>query len=151
MSAGGGKAWGKASRLIGKTIKTTLKGVEQEVASRSYRASNELRNSALFVLRGKRSGRVYRVPGTGKTYTASAPGEPPAVRTGAFRLSWGTHVRVERYGKRFIAVSAIESGLRAGGNLLGDMLEGGTSRMAPRPYKDAVKNRAMPKIKAIYK
>lgn len=36
-------------------------------------------------LSGQRSGRRYRVPGTGTIYQASAPGESPAVRTGDLR------------------------------------------------------------------
>jgi len=167
------KAWGNASRVIGKTIATTLKGVQREVSQRAYRASNELRNASLFVLRGTRSGRVYKMPDThgekaskstrklmgdyghklrgGQLYRASAPGEPPVVRTGIFRNSWGTRVHVERSGKRFRCVSAIESKERAGGRLLGEMLENGTGRMAPRPYKRKIIDRALPKIKEIYK
>ncbi len=140
----------KASQIIGKMIATTLKGVQKEVSQRAYRASNELRNAELYVLRGQRSGKKYRVPGTRRKYTASAPGESPAVRTGVFRLSWGTHVHVEKNGTHFRAVSAIESKERAGGRLLGEMLENGTSRIAPRPYKQKVIDRALPKIKAIY-
>ncbi len=140
----------KASQIIGKMIATTLKGVQKEVSQRAYRASNELRNAELYVLRGQRNGKKYRVPGTRRKYTASAPGESPAVRTGVFRLSWGTHVHVEKNGTHFRAVSAIESKERAGGRLLGEMLENGTSRIAPRPYKQKVIDRALPKIKAIY-
>lgn len=144
------QAWNNASQVIGKTIQTTLKAVEKEVAQRTYRASNELRNAELEVLRGQRSGRVYKIPHTSKTYTASAPGQPPAVRTGAFRLSWGTHVHVEKVGVHFKAVAAIESKERAGGRLLGEMLENGTSKMAPRPYKQKIIDKALPKIKQIY-
>ena len=103
----------KSSQIIGKMIATTLKGVQKEVSQRAYRASNELRNAELYVLRGQRSGKKYRVPGTRRKYTASAPGESPAVRTGVFRLSWGTHVHVEKNGAHFRAVSAIESKERA--------------------------------------
>lgn len=140
----------KSSQIIGKMIATTLKGVQKEVSQRAYRASNELRNAELYVLRGQRSGKKYRVPGTRRKYTASAPGESPAVRTGVFRLSWGTHVHVEKNGTHFRAVSAIESKERAGGRRLGEMLENGTGRIAPRPYKQKVIDRALPKIKAIY-
>ena len=146
----------QATNIIGKTVKATLKNIEQEVAGRAYRASNELRNASLHVLRGQRSGRVYRVPFTKKTYQASAPGEPPAVRTGKFRTSWNTNVRVEKAGGRYRAVSMIESNLRAkskggGSHLLGDILEHGSTRMLPRPYKKAVVSRAMPAVQALYK
>ena len=36
-----GRAWGNASQVIGKTVAATLKGVQKEVAQRTYRASNE--------------------------------------------------------------------------------------------------------------
>ena len=114
-------------------------------------ASNQLRNASIFVLRGTRNGRVYLVPGTKQHYKASAPGESPANRTGIFRNSWGTHVHVEKNGVHFRAVAAIESKERAGGHLLGEMLENGTGKMKPRPYKQKVIDRALPKIKEIYK
>jgi len=145
------RAWGQASQVIGKTIATTLKGLQKEVGQRAYRASNELRNASLYVLRGKRTGKIYRVPNTGAKYRASAPGEPPAVRTGIFRNSWGTHVHVEKQGVHFRAVSAIESKEKAGGRLLGEMLERGAGKMAARPYKQQIIARALPKIKEIYK
>lgn len=145
------RAWGNVTLVIGKTIRTTLKGVEQEVSARTFRASNELRNSALRVLRGKRSGRMYRVPTTKQRYRASAPGEPPAVRTGLFRNSWGSRIHVEKRGKHFIAVASIQSNIRVGKYLLGDLLEYGAGNMGARPYKQAVRNMAMPKVIELYK
>ena len=51
--------------------------VTQEAKSRGYRAANALRSASLEVLRGQRSGKIYRKPFTKKaTYQASAPGEP---------------------------------------------------------------------------
>jgi len=159
------RAWKNASEVIGKTIQTTLKGVEQVMEARAYSASNALRSAALFVLKGQGSGRRYKVPGTHKRqrdkvsgkmrngvyYTASAPGEVPAKRLGDFMGSWMTQVRVERRGKKFYAIASIESNIRAGNRPLGDILEKGTSRMKPRPYKQAVVDRAMPRIKELYK
>lgn len=136
--------------------------IRQEMERRSFLAANELRNSSLKVLRGQRSGRRYKVPGTfrrqrdktdgkmknGRYYTASAPGEPPAVRTGTFRLSWQPTSRVvfEHY------VSRIESDVKTdnGKYTLGEVLENGTSRMAPRPYQDRILEDALPKIMRIY-
>lgn len=43
------------------------------------------RNQTVQNLAGARSGRTYKVPGTQVTYTASAPGEYPAVATGNLR------------------------------------------------------------------
>ena len=139
-----------ASSIIAQTIQSTLEGVEREVANRAYRASNELRNAELYILRGSRGGRRYRVPQTGAFYTASAPGQPPAVRTGVFRASWGTRTRVEKAGSQLSATASSESRERAGGRLLGELLEGGTGRMAARPYKQKIIDRALPKVTAIF-
>lgn len=139
--------------------------VRQQLKSRTYRASNELRNSALLVLRGQRSGRRYKVPGTyrkqrdkvtgkmkkGRYYTASAPGEPPAVRTGNFRNSWQvsqTAVR-EMFGS-YIARIESDATTDNGRHNLGEILENGTKRMAPRPHHDRILQHAEKKIVRIY-
>ncbi len=143
-------AFFNASQVIRQTIADTLTGVKKEVAQRTYRASNELRNASLCVLRGDRTGKVYRVPHTAQKYTASAPGEPPAVRTGVFRLSWTPHVHVENNGQKYIATAAIESRELAKGFPLGELLENGHGHTAPRPFKQRIIDRALPKIKEIY-
>jgi len=139
-----------AAEIVGKKINTAVRGIQQEVASRGYRAANHLRTASLHVLRGIRSGRMYRVPFTRRMHQASSPGEAPANRTGMFRLSWRPRVRVEKRGKTLRVVSAIESGLRVGKWLLGELLERGTRNMAPRPYKQAVRDKAAPAIKTLY-
>lgn len=117
------------------------------MGSRAYRAANELRNSSLVILRGQGGGRKYRIPGTTRYYTASAPGQPPAVRTGAFRLSWIP--RAESNGDVF--QSMIESSLTVPrGYVLGELLEDGTSKMAPRPHHDKIREDAEPAIVRIY-
>lgn len=146
-------------------IEDAVENVRKQVKRRTYLAANELRNSALIVLRGQRHGRRYKVPGTyrrqrdktdgkmknGRYYTASAPGEPPAVRTGTFRNSWQTAPVRDLYGS-FIA--RIESDARTDGGkyLLGEILEEGTSggQMAPRPYVEKTLEKAEPKIFRIY-
>ncbi|MDR3148629.1 MAG: hypothetical protein LBT88_01235 [Oscillospiraceae bacterium] len=143
-------AFANASRVVAKQIKTYLAGIDREVAARGYRVSNQLRNSALYVLRGERSGRRYLVPDTKRYYTASAPGESPANRLGIFRLSWTTRVDAQKSGKLYTVRSLIESNVKAGAYLLGDMLEKGTKKMAARPYKQKVIDRALPKIMEIY-
>lgn len=136
--------------------------IKQQMERRSYLAANELRNAALLVLRGQRSGRRYKVPGTyrrqrdkatgkmrnGRYYTASAPGEPPAVRTGTFRNSWQPEARVV-YGSY---ISRISSDLRTddGRYILGELLEEGTDRMEPRPHHDRILEKAEPQIVRIY-
>lgn len=106
---------------------------------------------------GRKGRKIYRrEAGTAKIthaqYTASAAGEPPAVRTGAFRGSWRRKTYVQNgpnYG--FEVRGVTESALRVGkkGYLLGDLLEGGASRMAPRPYKQRTIDRAAPNVMRI--
>jgi hypothetical protein len=144
-------------------IEVITSQIKYQMERRTYLAANELRNAANLVLRGQRSGRRYKVPGTyrrqrdkvdgkmknGRYYTASAPGEPPANRLGHFRMSWQPNARIEDG----LYTSMIESDLKVGtGNqyLLGDILEEGTSKMAPRPYQELILNRAIAKIKRIY-
>ena len=129
-----------------------------------FKSSMELKNASLLVLRGQRHGRRYNVPGTGRVtynkrnktakisyrkYTASAPGEAPAVRTGAFRLGWMPQTKVTEGGR--VVTSLIRNSQRVdNGQLLGDILEDGTGRMAPRPYKKRVLEKALPKIRRHY-
>ena len=135
------------------SVDATVAEVQKEVVARAYSASNELRNASQHVLRGQRSGRTYRVPGTKKTYQASAPGEAPAVRTGAFRLSWRTGVDAEKKDNALHVQARIESDMTVGKHLLGDVLEQGRKdgSMSARPYKQAVKEMALPKITEIFR
>jgi len=50
-------------------------------------AADQGRNQTVQNLSGTRSGVQYRVPGTNRYYTASAPGEYPAVRLGDLKGS----------------------------------------------------------------
>ncbi len=131
-------------------IEQAVQSIRQQVEARSYQAANEIRNSTLEILRGQRNGRRYRVPGKRVYYTASAPGEPPAVRTGLFRISWKPTALKE--GDTYI--SRVESDRRTdnGKFLLGEILEQGTpgGRMAPRPYQDKILEHAEPAIVRIY-
>lgn len=142
--------------------------IRHQMVSRAYRGANELRNASQLVLRGARHGRRYIVPGTGrmtyykrthtakityKRYTASAPGEPPAVRTGAFRMSWQPKVYVD-HTSGYAVVSQVESTQRTdnGKYLLGEILEDGSpgGLIAPRPHHDKIKQKALPAIMKIY-
>lgn len=152
----------RISAGLDETVEEITERIKYQMERRSFLAANELRNASQLVLRGQRSGRRYKVPGTyrrqrdkvtgkmrnGRYYTASAPGEPPAVRTGAFRMSWQPTAMVV-FGSY---ISRIESDLRTDNERynLGQILEKGTSRMAPRPYEDRILDMAEPKIVRIY-
>lgn len=135
----------KASGRLKIAVDDTVKKVNREAASRGMRAVNAIRNAELEVLRGKRSGRVYRKPHTKSLYTASAPGEPPARRTGNLRLNWNGTVESSSTGSGLRVTAVLESQER-----YSTYLENGTRRMAPRPFKQPISEKAMPEIERIY-
>ncbi len=118
---------------IGKKVFTQ---VENQLPERAFRASMVLKNSSLEVLRGARSGRRYG------NHVASAPGEPPAVRSGTLRGSW----RPIQFGARHQS-PAIESGVSYAG-----YMENGTpgGMIAPRPFADKIVQRSQGEVEAIY-
>lgn len=135
----------KASGRLKIAVDDTVKKVNREAASRGTRAVNAIRNAELEVLRGKRSGRVYHKPHTKSHYTASAPGEPPARRTGNLRLNWNGTVESSSTGSGLRVTAVLESQER-----YSTYLENGTRRMAPRPFKQPISEKAMPEIERIY-
>lgn len=135
----------KASGRLKIAVDDTVKKVNREAASRGMRVVNAIRNAELEVLRGKRSGRVYRKPHTKSHYTASAPGEPPARRTGNLRLNWNGTVESSSTGSGLRVTAVLESQER-----YSTYLENGTRRMAPRPFKQPISEKAMPEIERIY-
>ncbi len=135
----------KASGRLKIAVDDTVKKVNREAASRGMRAVNAIRNAELEVLSGKRSGRVYRKPHTKSHYTASAPGEPPARRTGNLRLNWNGTVESSSTGSGLLVTAVLESQER-----YSTYLENGTRRMAPRPFKQPISEKAMPEIERIY-
>ena len=125
--------------------------VKQQMISRGYRVTNEIRNGVMTTLKGQGHGRVYKVPGTmHKHYTASAPGEVPANRTGAYRMSWKPSTAINGSGNGLVILSKCESRYRVKGYVLGDLLEGGTSKMAPRPHLEKIREKVEPQAVKIY-
>lgn len=136
----------EASGRLKVVVAETVSKVNRQAASRGTRAVNAIRNAELEVLKGQRSGRTYRKPYSKATYTASAPGEPPARRTGNLRLNWNGTVEGSAASSGGIAITAVlESQEEYAG-----YLENGTSRMAPRPFKDRIAEKAAPEIERIY-
>lgn len=138
---------GSAGRAVRATIQGQVEEINRQVLSRGIRAVNALRSAELEVLKGQRSGEVYRKPFTKKaTYTASAPGEPPARRTGNLRLHWNGQVKKGAVSGNGIEVIAeLESQEE-----YSSMLENGTEKMEPRPFAERIKEKAMPEIEKIY-
>ena len=99
--------------------------IDETAKARMNEAVNTVRNQVLETLSGSRSGRTYKVPGTQKTYTASAPGESPAQATGELRQSISTEV--EGQGRDIVGRVGTDK-------IQGKMTEFGTKNMAPRPW-----------------
>ena len=100
-----GKA-GSAGSAIRATVKSQVANINRKVISRGVRAVNAMRNAELEVLKGQRSGRVYRKPFSRATYTASAPGESPARRTGNLRMHWNGQVNSKSSSSGGVAIVA---------------------------------------------
>jgi hypothetical protein len=115
--------------------------LETEAKKRVFEAANEIRNETLSTLSGNRSGRVYRVPGTQRTYVASAPGEAPAVQFGDLRRSIAVAQPVV---ENQIVLCKVGSDLEKA-----PMLELGTRKIKPRPFFVVSAKRAETRVKAI--
>jgi len=156
-----------AGRAVRAKVSEMTADINRQALSRATRAVNALRNAELEVLKGERSGEVYKKLGTygkatqatrrlrgdygrklrgGQLYRASAPGEPPARRSGNLRLHWNGNVETRNgSGNGIGAIIVLESGEQYAG-----YLEHGTSKMAPRPFIEKIKEKAMPEIERIY-
>lgn len=136
--------WSKQEAAVQNRIKEAVRDANTKAQSCAVRASNHLRNAALTVLRGQRSGRRYKKPHTKTYYTASAPGEPPAVRTGMLRMSWG--MKAEGDGKGNYTAGIYTDVPYA------EDLDIGTpgGKIKPRPYKDKIIETAKPKVVSVF-
>lgn len=136
---------GSAGRQVRIKVSEIEADVNRQVISRGVRAVNAIRNAELEVLKGKRNGRVYRKHPFKSTYKASAPGEPPARRTGNLRLHWNGNVKTSGGNGGVEVIAELEAQESYAG-----YLENGTSRMAPRPFVDRITEKATPEIEKIY-
>lgn len=100
-----------------------------------------------------RTGREYYVPGTKTKYTASAPGEVPAIREGHYRDSWKATKAFDT--PNGVAAAAVSDLATDDGVPIGLILEDGTSdivnyrvQMEPRPHLREAMKLAEPRIQA---
>lgn len=134
-----------AGRAVQAKVAEMATDVNRQVISRATRAVNALRNAELEVLRGQRSGKRYRKYPYRSSYTASAPGEPPARRTGNLRLHWNGTVETSPRGNGVEVKAVLESQEK-----YAIYLEEGTSKMQPRPFHQRIVDKARPEIEKIY-
>lgn len=115
-----------------------VKALRKGMSDNARRGALVLQGEIARLLRsGGQTGREYLVPGgVTKRYTASAPGEVPALRTGTLARSYEN----ERVGEfAFHVGSRLEYARH---------LELGTSRMAPRPHFKRAAREGAKKIEA---
>ena len=121
-----------------------VKAIEDTAGKRMAEAVIAVHKTVLETLSGQRSGRTYYVPGTRTTYTASAPGQPPAKATA--ELSKNIKFSVKSEGK-------VITGMVGTDKIQGLMTEFGTktghSPMLPRPWLRPSFEKALPKVKSI--
>lgn len=115
--------------------------INDQLPARAVSAALLLKDASLEVLSGQRSGKSYKKP-EGGTYTASAPGEPPAERTGNLRGHWRT-IQCGANGQN----PAIETTV-----FYARYMENGTpgGMIAPRPFVQKIVDKAKPGIEGIY-
>ena len=127
------------ARYVRVEVDKTVQMLNAKAQSRARRAVNELRNSAITTLSKDGTGRRYG------RHIASSPGQTPAPDTGNLRMRWRQFVFAEPNlnGIKIIARIKSEVGYS-------QFLEKGTRKMAARPFKQKIKNDALPKISALY-
>lgn len=135
-----------AGKAVKAKVSEVTADISRQAASRGTRAVNALRNAELNVLKGQRSGKRYRKYPYKSMYTASAPGEPPARRTGNLRLHWNGQVKTgASSGDGVEIIAELESQ-----EPYAALLENGTSKMAARPFVEKIKEEAALEIQRIY-
>jgi len=94
--------------------------VEKGLLQTAFLAQSEAQRS---ILKGPKTGRIYKRGKRGRTHQASAPGEPPANDTGRLASSLRSEV----------SAGALTASLIAGTSYAAH-LEYGTTKMAARPF-----------------
>ncbi len=130
-----------ASVTFKSNIPQMMRKVESIVRDRMLESAFAVRNTVLETLSGNRSGRTYYVPGTRKKYTASAPGQPPAVATSELRQSVTASVKGEGRNMAGTVGSKAKHALP---------LEFGTRKMAARPWLRISLEKTLLKLKGIW-
>jgi len=108
--------------LLNKLIVKHQQNIKNSFANHGRRMSKLLQKT---IKTGSRSGRVYTF--RGQKYTASAPGEPPANRTGKLANSFGFQFNYDE-------MNVFSTAFTKKNKPYPLFLEGGTVKMDARPY-----------------
>jgi HK97 gp10 family phage protein len=108
-----------------KNINKVLKKIDNASTKQMKKALEHNKKAVEAKLGKTGSGRTYKVPGTDRTYTASAPGQPPARYRGILEKSIKIEVEQTANGPQGkIGSTAFQA----------YWLEMGTRNMRPRPF-----------------
>ena len=138
-------------------VPEVVASIKAAAAQRMLASVITVKNETWNVLSGQRHGRRYKVPttgrgrvgegrsiaGTGVWYTASAPGEAPAARSGAAGLLGSVKYKVHGEGQSL--AGDVGTKLKYGAPL-----EFGTLRMSARPWLKKSFEKAMDAILGIW-
>lgn len=128
-------------------VEKKITAIGNEMKARAARGSRALKSAELKVLRGQRGGKRYKKSFKSTSYSASAPGEPPAVRSGKLRSSFRPEAKT--YSNPFGGAASVNISIETDTHYAG-YLEDGTRKMAARPYVEKIKQEAVPEIQSIY-
>jgi hypothetical protein len=102
-----------------------LQMLPEEVEQRMQICASMIEGEVKDLLSGQRAGREYKVPATSKTWKASRPFEPPAVRLGDLRRKYLGFVEGSGIYSEGIVATPVD---------YAPHLEFGTRKMAQRPH-----------------
>lgn len=120
-------------------------GMERNVRQASALLEGEIKRT---LGSGQRTGKEYPVPGTkNKTYTASAPGEAPAVMLSNYMNSITHNVKVEPNQITGTTGTNQEQGKRLEFGFVGTDSKGRRYNQAPRPHMKATYEKNKERIK----
>lgn len=119
---------------IYQAVEDVIDDIKDDLEERGKEINQILKNELDETLSGEGTGRKYKIKSTGKYYTASAAGEAPATRTGELKNSFSKVLSMVNDSIH----ASVESNLQVGKTNkynLAELLDKGTKKMSPRPFK----------------
>ncbi len=116
----------RGNRQVFIQIENLVEATERSIRRAFYLSGKRIQKDARqSIIKGPKTGRLYRIPGRSRRHRASAPGEPPANLFGNLQKSVD-----------FIVEGTMDMTVGAGSSDVpyADVLELGGTRIKPRPY-----------------